>query len=1382
MAYGSEAPDERNRKVTERFRIILSRMGINQQQEQEWLDACRPALTASIREDAVWIDRSACFAEAQQHYPGLSSEWARETLFDFLGGENDYFALPDPEAAPSSEAKDFVQKAGGWLSRHWGAGKKSDSTAISTNLNRLAGVESKAIVGRCGCDALAVLLTTLGGWPAKNADSGTLYHQLKQAVGWKGRPSRAAKALEKVRDAPEVTDALWRQTADTLRQEAVAQSSRAAGGSGVPAWMPAWREDMEARLGMPYRGARDYIWEHSVMLDHALRRVSSAHTWIKRAEAKRRRFQQDADKIGSIPAKAREWLDAFRERRFSASGALRGYLIRERAIDGWDRVVQAWASLGPNCTREQRIAAARDVQANLDEDEKFGDIQLFAGVGDEDEGDPQPCLADDDAICVWRDLNGRADSNILKDYVAATVAKHDQQRFKVPAYRHPDPLRHPVYVDYGNSRWSIEYSALKAAHQRRKTTEKLVQAKTDRARAKFQQKPADTPDLRGVTLGVWTGSSIEKVSLHWHGKRFWKDLDLDHFGRDPSATVSRADRLGRVAASQHPEAAVHVAKVFEQQDWNGRLQVPRHELQRLADLVYGKGGDPDFAKLGSLDERRTRRQWEHLSWFLTTSTTIQPRGPWLDYVAQGLPQGIQYKKGRNGYYLEYAANQGRKRRARLCLARLPGLRVLSLDLGDRYAAACAVWETLTREQITQECHQAGHPGPSQDDLFIHLRHRTGKPQKSGRNKGKPVTKTTIYRRIGPDLLPDGTPHPAPWARLQRQFLIRLQGEDRPARFASQHEIDGSNRFREFLGLPPLADRPRVDDLHRDMVRLARLGLRRLADAARIAFAMTATKKPISGGREETLATEQRIEFLQDALVRWQALAASSRYRDDWARQAWQEWIVEKLGGPQPAEIADELPRSQQATRVETARRSLREVAAKLSNPQSSSATELHGLWAARWQERQTKWRQYLRWLRRLILPRRKDYQQANRQVHRVGGLSVKRLQTIRQLYQVLKAFRMRPEPSDLRKNIPAPGDPSLASFGRRILHHRERLRQQRIKQLASRLVEAALGAGRISKRLGRDRRRPRQSVDAPCHAVVIENLERYKPEDSRLRRENRQLMNWQARNLRKYIVEGCELHGLLFVEVWPAYTSRQDTRTGAPGVRCEDVPRSVLEEATRRIRALGSAPSGSSRGRSETRFEREVCRWIHEFNRVVGSSSGLSPRQSVLKAFLDHQAAIPTWRSTVRLPRRGGELFVSADANSPLANGLQADLNAAANIGLKALTDPDWMGAWWFVLVKRDSGQPVPQQVQGSPIWESCTRLSSPATVDSSDSPAGARRSKGRGARGRARATEYRWSPLSAMTMPDNKTWWPTRDYWPEIERQIADRLLREQIDPENRF
>jgi IS605 OrfB family transposase len=1115
--------------------------------------------------------------------------------------------------------------------------------------------------------------------------------------------------------------------------------------------------------------------------------VRIAHTWIKRAEVKRRQFQADAAKLQDrnvIPKAAKEWLDSFCEQRSQDSFADDEYLIRRHAIDGWDKVVQAWAALGNNATRKDRIEAARLIQSNLDDNDKFGDIQLFAGFGDDDAGEPRRCLADDDARVVWQNTVGKPDPQILRAYSAATVAQHNQRRFKVPAYRHPDPLRHPVFVDYGNSRWGINWSALKATHDRAALTRKLATAK-DKSRARIEQQLATVPDARdlhGVALDLWTGQVVEPVPLRWSGKRLWKDLDLQHFGESAAAAVTRADRMGRAVTGQSA-GVVEIAEVFGQKDWNGRLQVARHELDRLAELVYGKHAEPDFAKLDALMTEacppKARKQWEHLNWFLTTSAKLKPQGPWLDYV-NTLPDGIEYKSGRKGAYLDYAANKDRRGRARLQLARLPGLRVLSLDLGHRYAAACAVWETLSKQQMDDACAARNHPSPGADDLYLHLQRESEKLQKSGPRKGRPVTETTIYRRIGPDVLPDGTVHPSPWARLDRQFLIKLQGEVKPARFASVEEFAVLNGLREFVGLPadsatPLDRRPgcvglRIDELQAEVVLVAKRGLRRLGDMARVAHMLTATTKPLAGGQtSEPLTPEQRIDYVTDGLVVWHELAQSMEYRDEWAMRQWNEWVIGKLEGPQRPDVSEDEDRSERKKRIKNLRESLSKVAKRLADPQSADCRELNRIWTGKWCERSDAWRRQLRSIRKLILPRigRRPkgsdaaafsaWKRNAKRSRQTGGLSVRRLGTIRELYQVLKAFRMRPAPENLRKNVPAAGDESLANFGRRILNQLGRKREQRIKQLASRIIEAALGVGSENRKHWAGRKRPTDRIDnqrfAPCHAVVVENLENYRPEETRLRRENRQLMKWAARNVRKHIVEGCQLYGLHFVEVSPSYTSRQDSRTGAPGARCVDV--TVSEFCSRFQRDLSRAV--------EDARPSALQRYLLELSgqHCVREGAKVSAKPG-------HEAIV------VRVPRRGGELFVPAvgrrsDDGQRGPAGLQADLNAAANIGLKALLDPDWPGAWWFVLVDASNGTPDAEKVKGCPLWAEARSLLQ--LVNASEA---SRRPRGK----TARTAIYAWNPLhwSSRQGGEDGRWTATGDYWARVESVVTELLSSQQM------
>jgi hypothetical protein len=43
-------------------------------------------------------------------------------------------------------------------------------------------------------------------------------------------------------------------------------------------------------------------------------------------------------------------------------------------------------------------------------------------------------------------------------------------------------------------------------------------------------------------------------------------------------------------------------------------------------------------------------------------------------------------------------------------------------------------------------------------------------------------------------------------------------------------------------------------------------------------------------------------------------------------------------------------------------------------------------------------------------------------------------------------------------------------------------------------------------------------------------------------------------------------------------------------------------------------------------------------------------------------------------------------------------MNAAANIGLRALLDPDWAGRWWYVPCNASTGVPVADGLKGSAL------------------------------------------------------------------------------------
>jgi IS605 OrfB family transposase len=1343
VAYGDGDPKDRVEKVMQRFQEILKAKKATH--KDEWLAACEPALSARIRPDAVWVDRSTCFRDLQQEFGNkFTVDWATTTFLDLIGGEKDYFAMPAIDGAASSEAKDFVIKAGNWLSRNWGSGKKSEAGAIVESLESVVALPKRSLVGKSGSNVVAKLLESLGQ-ESEETDPEKLLKELKQVVGWKGRSSKGAEALKKLVAAETVDATLWDAVCGKLQDDIASQSTKLKTAGKAPSWMPKMREQLEARIGMPFRTSKDHIWEYAVMLDHALRRLSSAHSWIKRAEVQRSKFKENAGKIESLPKPVIELLDTYCQDRSATSGALNEYLIRKRALEGWDKVVAKWET--KKCeTVEHRIQAVRDIQGEI---EKFGDAQLFEA------------LAADEYLPVWRGAKNKGVPETLRNYADARTAQHDQRRFKVPAYRHPDPLRNPVWADFGNSRWGISYSALAAVRGRRKLLEKAKVAKTEAAKQKIADELATEKSLKEVSLGLWCGEGIAPVSLQWRSKRLSSNLALKSvFEQGPS--VSRADRLGRAVAGSNGEA-VTVAEVFNQNDWSGRLQAKRADLDRLADFVYGKKEGPRYEVFDGALQSSALQRWGRLRWFLSYSAKLLPNGPLFDYVKspEFETSGWKYVKGRNGYYFQHSANEGRKGRTRSILSRLPGLRILSFDLGHRYAAACTVWLTLTEKQLKKEI--AGREivggGTAARDLYVHTLHTA--------EAGK--TRKTIYRRTGSDM----------WARLDRQFVIKLQGEDHSARRATEQEVEqfeehlmalGRNNSRDLVHYKatddPIVDsdksrrRKHVDELLRVATDELKRALRRHGDVARIANAFQSNVKQLAGGRTYNFfesnpgmdgdSPEKRAEnyqqFLLDALVVWHELNGGN-WQHTAALDLWEKHILPLLeSGTIETPAADESS-VERKSRIKRVEESLRPIALQLANNEALRerlATEFTELW----KQEDAAWRGkggHLRWLRQLILPRIgprpasdssefKAWKERARSLRHVGGLSIERLATITKLYQIQRAFYSRPEPANLRAGIERieKGAEEGHRFGQRIIEALEYLRQNRIKQLASRLVEAALGVGSENRQKHwegkRHTKRPRRQVFDPCHVIVGENLENYRPEQTRLRSENKRLRDWAARNVRKLIMEGCQLHGLHFVEVDPRYTSRQDSRTGAPGVRCTDI-------SIKKFLARKDVAKACERVEKKGQDTRDLM-IATLFARYSNSSDD----------------------AVIRITQGGGELFVSSHSGV----AIQADLNAAANIGLKALVDPDWTGAWWYIPVKQQDGVTDPKDFPSCSLFEKPLQLLE-AKSKNEDEAVTTKRDK-----------INAWRDLASDSFKQGK-WLEYGPYWGWVEKKVLLRLADSQ-------
>jgi IS605 OrfB family transposase len=412
---------------------------------------------------------------------------------------------------------------------------------------------------------------------------------------------------------------------------------------------------------------------------------------------------------------------------------------------------------------------------------------------------------------------------------------------------------------------------------------------------------------------------------------------------------------------------------------------------------------------------------------------------------------------------------------------------------------------------------------------------------------------------------------------------------------------------------------------------------------------------------------------------------------------------------------------------------------------------LHDAWKKRWKDDDERWKKQLRWFKDWVLPRGKHASDPT--IRKVGGLSLPRLATLTEFRRKVQVgFFTRLQPDGTRAE-------TKEQFGQSALDALEHLREQRVKQLASRIAEAALGIGSEGGKGWEGNKRPRQHINdprfAPCHAIVIEDLTHYRPEETRTRRENRQLMTWSSSKVKKYLAEACQLHGLHLREVSASYTSRQDSRTGAPGIRCQDVPVKEFMRSPFWRKQIAQAEKKQAEGKGDARE-----RFLRDLNAMWKD-----------KTVADWEKA-----GVIRVPVRGGEIFVSASRDSQGAKSLQADLNAAANIGLRALTDPDWPGKWWYVPCDPAGFRPIKDKVEGSTAVKLDQALRQPAQAQSGDA---AKDKKKRGNKGGGKSKEVvnLWRDISSSPLEciEFGEWKEYAAYQNEVQCRVI-RILEEQI------
>lgn len=261
-------------------------------------------------------------------------------------------------------------------------------------------------------------------------------------------------------------------------------------------------------------------------------------------------------------------------------------------------------------------------------------------------------------------------------------------------------------------------------------------------------------------------------------------------------------------------------------------------------------------------------------------------------------------------------------------------------------------------------------------------------------------------------------------------------------------------------------------------------------------------------------------------------------------------------------------------------------------------------------------------------------------------------------------------PSEMRElRIPDPCPDVLLKLNR--------MKENRINQTANLILAQALGL-RLKRHI--PGRRPedvhgeyeRIPGVEPASFLVLENLSRYRFRQDRSRFENSRLMKWSHRQIRlKLEMLATEILGLPVLDVPAAYSSKF-TSEGIPGFRAELCSTAVFRQ------------------------------WGWERLSVEGQT---------VRALQETAEKLEKLGERVLLPKEGGPLFVPFCGSDVVS---QADINAAFNIGLRAVAHPAMLTIHNRIRVRKSKNGliPVRNSNLAKMVFSETDRIESPGAEE----------------------------------------------------------------------
>jgi hypothetical protein len=261
------------------------------------------------------------------------------------------------------------------------------------------------------------------------------------------------------------------------------------------------------------------------------------------------------------------------------------------------------------------------------------------------------------------------------------------------------------------------------------------------------------------------------------------------------------------------------------------------------------------------------------------------------------------------------------------------------------------------------------------------------------------------------------------------------------------------------------------------------------------------------------------------------------------------------------------------------------------------------------------------------------------------GLSLERIEQLEELrrrFQSLNRALQRVPGTAPKSGREMRNDP-LPDCCPDILDKLDRTKEQRVNQTAHLIVAQALGVrlrphqASVEERAAKDLHGEYEPIPGrkPVDFVVLEDLSAYLSSQTRERKENLRLMKWCHRQVTDKVKELCQAFGIPVLETPAAYSSKFCSRTGVAGFRAREIRNEDRNTFPWRKRLADGDES-----------TRELFDWLAKANE---GRANRVPR-------------------TLLVPMPLGPLFVPAASKLPV---MQADINAAINLGLRAIAAPE---------------------------------------------------------------------------------------------------------------